>query len=457
MKTQMRTFLRSAAARDEAGSMLIEVVISASLLIMVSVGVFNAFDAATRSTAQERHRARAHSIAQSDLARMRTMRISDLWGSGFQGLDQTWTVTEDDQTYTVRSRAQVISDATGTASCDEGSSSNDYFKVSSTVTWSSIGGRPPVVAVTLVAPPNGSVNPNSGSLAIRVEDSQSVGIAGVAIAGSGAGSFSGVTDENGCAIFGNLPAGDYTLDLSGIASGLVDVDGNPPEPRDTSVVAESTNTVVFQYDEPGSVPVVFTTKNYANATAASNAEAIVVFNTGMSTARSFGTPGTRVPTITATSLFPFPSPYSIYAGTCEGHNPNPNELDPPPAPGAIAAVSVPPGTDLTTPATIQLPALHLTVYQGTSTSSSRYPGATLRMFDSRCSFAERSFTTNASGQLNDPGMPYSEYWACVQGTITGSLRHKWLSFISLNEPSDLTGGTVVNVFMGTGTSSGACA
>ena len=63
---------------DESGYALIEILVSSILLVSVSVGVFGAFDAATRSTAEERHRARAHAIAESDLSRMRALRISDL-------------------------------------------------------------------------------------------------------------------------------------------------------------------------------------------------------------------------------------------------------------------------------------------------------------------------------------------------------------------------------------------
>ncbi len=118
------------------------------------------------------------------------------------------------------------------------------------------------LAATLVAPPNGSISADSGSLAIQVVDSQDIGVAGIGLAGSGAGSFSGSTGANGCAIFGNLAEGDYTLTLSGFASGLVDKDGNPPGSITTSVVGESTNTVVLQYDNPGEIEASFTTPAY---------------------------------------------------------------------------------------------------------------------------------------------------------------------------------------------------
>ncbi len=219
------------------------------LLTIVAVGAFTAFDAATRSTAEERHRARANALAEADISRMRSMRISDL-----SNLVQTRTSCRTAQKYTVTSLAEYQTDGTGTASCEAGAASADYIKVSSKVTWPSLGSRPPVVSASLVAPPNGSISANAGGLAIAVENAANVGIPGVGISGSGAGSFSGTTGSTGCVIFGNLPAGNYTVTVSGVANGLVDVDGNPPGPVSTSVVGESTNTLSLQYDNPGIDP-----------------------------------------------------------------------------------------------------------------------------------------------------------------------------------------------------------
>ncbi len=47
-------------------------------------------------------------------------------------------------------------------------------------------------------------------------------------------------------IFGNLPAGNYTLKTT--APGMVDKDGKAAAPTATSVVALSTNTLALQYD-----------------------------------------------------------------------------------------------------------------------------------------------------------------------------------------------------------------
>jgi Tfp pilus assembly protein PilV len=442
---------------DQSGSALLEVLVSGILLVIVAGGVFEALDSAARSTGEERHRARANAIAQEDLARMRAMRISDL-----SNLNQTRTVNEDNTPYSVNSKAQFLTDATGTASCEAGVASADYIKIVSTVTWPSIGSRPPVTAASIVAPPNGSVSADSGALAIGVEDSQNQGIEGIGLSGSGPGSFSGTTGPNGCAIFGDLPAGSYTVTVSGVGSGLVDRDGNAPGPIDTSVVGESTNTLVLQYDSPGSIPVTFTTLSggvQVNATT----DSVMVFNTGMTVARSFGTAGTPATSIAADPLFPFTSPYAVYAGTCEADNPNPD--DDPSAPGAPAAASVlvPPGGNV--PATIQLPALDLTVYSGSTTGSSKVAGATVRITDMLCQNApttgfRRTFTTDSQGKLADLGLPYSNFQICASAVVGGST---WRNYVRTgsgieNVPvQDLTASTSRGIFLqGTGSQTGEC-
>ena len=54
----------------------------------------------------------------------------------------------------------------------------------------------------------------------------------------------------------------------------------------------------------------------------SSADSVVAFNSGMTVAKAFGTPGTPQAEVTATPLFPFTSPYSVYAGSCEENNPS---------------------------------------------------------------------------------------------------------------------------------------
>lgn len=427
--------------------MLIEVLVSAILIVTAAIGVFGAFDAATRSTAQERHRAQANDLAQADLAGMRTMRISDL-----SNLEETKIVHVGGTPYTVKSTASFQTDSTSTASCQEGVASADYIQIRSKVTWPSIGSRPPVIAQSLVAPPNGSVSAESGALAIQIENAENEGIAGVSLSGAGDGSFAGETGPNGCAVFGNLPAGNYTLTI--LSSGLVDADGNPPASQSTSVVAESTNTLALQYDEPGGIPVSFET-TVGEELVPSEADSVVVFNSGMNVAKTFGTPGTPGPEVTASSLFPFTSPYAVYAGTCEGDNPNPAGLPNPPP--AIADVLVTAGGEI--PVTLVLPALYLTVRSGASAAEPGVPvsGADIELSDRKCTEEEpfvRSYTTNEEGGLDDPGVPFSEYDVCAHY----GEQHVSVSKVSVPaNPEDTEAGTTLDVYLSEpGAESGPC-
>ena len=431
----------------EQGSVLVEVLVSSIMLVIAAVGVFSAFDAATRSTAEERHRAQADGLAQADLARLRTMRISAL-----SNLHQTKVVTIEKTPYTVESAAEFQTDKTGTASCDAGTASADYVEIRSTVTWPSLGTRAPVVAQSLVAPPNGSISAESGSLAIQIVDAEENGIEGVGLSGSGAGTFNGATGLNGCAIFGNLPHGAYTLTVAG--SSLIDRDGKAPQPQPTSVVAESTNTLALQYDQPGDVTAKFETW-VGGKLVPSSADAIVAFNSGMKLARAFGTPGTPQKEVTATPLFPFTSTYSVFAGSCAANDPS--LFAEAPAAGTVAEPLVTAGGSTTV--TIDLPALHLATWSGSGVAEPGLPvaAATVKVADTKCEEGKpviRTFTTDAEGGLPDPGLPYSSYDVCV----SDGKKHVDVKGVPVPlDPQNVQAGTELAVYLGEpGALTGAC-
>ena len=74
MRARYLKFLRG----DQQGFALIEVLMSAVVLLIVSAGFVTAFVVTSRSTATERHRARANDLAEQELERVRSLRIGDL-------------------------------------------------------------------------------------------------------------------------------------------------------------------------------------------------------------------------------------------------------------------------------------------------------------------------------------------------------------------------------------------
>jgi Tfp pilus assembly protein PilV len=416
-------------SRDDAGFALIEVLVSAVMLLIVAVGVFTAFDATTRATAQERHRARANDLAQSDLERIRSLPYacpvaspSCTYSIVSLITPQSRQVSQDGTIYTITSRAQFLTETPTTSACVTGPDSRDYLQISSTVTWPGMGSRPAVTAASATSPPSGSVVPGTGSLLVTVTDSRAAGIPAVALSGSGPAGFNGTTGTSGCVLWRNLPAGTYTMSIGGVAASKVDQNGNPPQPRPVSVVALATSTVNIQYDTPGAIsavnPIRFVTKPYGAASttppAASKADSVILFNSGMDQPRQVGTPGTAVTGISASGLFPFASTYATYAGTCQGDNPDPNSSG---AGGsALQNLLIPPGGTVNGP-TIQLPALHLTVV---NSLSQPLVGARVRVHDNNCPdwptgsgtpFWRSIGPTVGLGQLPDPGLPYRPYVA----------------------------------------------
>jgi Tfp pilus assembly protein PilV len=418
---------------DEGGMALIEIVISAMLLIIVAVGVFTAFDAGTRASAQERHRARAHALAEADIARMQAMRIEQL-----SNLNQTQNVTQDGFTYQVRSQATFVNEPASTATCAAGTGSRDYINIRSTVTWSTIGSRPPVSITSIVSPSNGSVIPGAGSLLVSVKNAQDVGVSGVALNGTGPSSFNGTTGPTGCVLWRNLPAGNYTMSIGGTASGKVDPNGDPPSPQTVSVTAQSTNTVALQYDSPGRIQNInFRTRNYSESLVASSADQVIIHHSSMDVDKVWPAAqlATRTNDIdTGFVFFPFPSPsaYTIYAGTCSANNPDPDGDGDNPLAFGSAVVPAGGSGSLLSPGYIQLPSLQVQVMSGTSSSNPGSPvqGGDISVFDDDCNSNPRILTTNTDSNGRVPnssvgniGLPYGDnYDVCANNSSKNDRR-----------------------------------
>ncbi len=399
-------------APDEAGFALIEVLVSGLIAILVAAAVMTLFGATERTAADQRRKSQAYGVAQDDQARLRSLRIPTLYK-----YSATNTVTVDGTAYKVESTGKFINNTTGgDLTCGSGSSTVDYVKITSTVTWPGMGPDKPVVLQSLIAPPSGTLNPKAGTLVFMATNAAGTPTSGVGVSGTGAGTFSGSTSSAGCVIFLEQASGEYTLTLSGLANGLVDQDGNAPAAKKIKVSPEVTNTVNLLFDKPGAVPVKFMTHNYTNSNSTASVSSFLAYNTGMSTAKLFGTPeGTAFSSKTATPLFPFTSPDSFYAGACTTNNPETGL--------GIVSVAVP-ADGTAAEQTIVLPSLWLTV----RTDGTAADGAEVRITDSECEAGghgiRREYSTNSAGHLTNPGLPWSTYTVCASGeVVTSETKH----------------------------------
>ena len=468
---------------DQAGVTIIEVIVSGMVLVIASSGLFMALTAGNRATATERHRVKANDLAEQELERVRSLRIGDLsnWSSTRRVLEDGTelasgaTCPSTGQTcYTITSSTQFLTETAATSTCAAGAGSRDFLQLQVSVSWTGMGVLHPVTAGTIISPPSGSLVPNAGSLLVLIADANNNPISGVTVTGSGAGSFTGSTGSSGCVLWRNLPAGNYSMSLSGAVSGMVDPDGNPPPgnsptaAQTVSVVDQGTNTVNLQFDRPGGLTATFKTENYSGTLINSSADGISVKAPNMNTWKTFSSPNSSSIT-TSQTLFPFASPttYAAYAGTCAQNNPDPTGTGANPL--AFANVTVPAGgTGATPDNVVQLPSLQLTVRTGSSSllPGSVVNGADVRVNDVNCSVS-RTLTTNTSGQLadtatgpTDPGLPYgTKYTVCADANVSGTQRMNYARVSTSIDQFGLTDPTVgvaKTIYLtGTGATSGS--
>src|SRR6185312_112349 len=245
----LATRLRTVDARGEDGMMLLEVLISALLVALVSVGTFNAFDASNRVQRDERVRAQATTLAQQDEERLRS-----LGSAALASLTEEKVVTFQKTSYTIVSKSEFVSDTSGEGSCSSSKANADYFQTTSEVSWTGIGKRPKVVQTGLVEPPAG------GELVVQVEDGRGGRTAGMNIVGTGPAALSGTTGSNGCIVFGPLEEGTYNVDAT--QSGYVNPDGESEVPvakRPISLTGQTTASDPLEFNKAGKINATLAT------------------------------------------------------------------------------------------------------------------------------------------------------------------------------------------------------
>ncbi|HET7443971.1 MAG TPA: hypothetical protein VFJ57_04865 [Solirubrobacterales bacterium] len=442
----------------DSGFIMIEVLVSALVLVIATAGVAGLIVTTVSTQAEQRHGTEAYALAQEDQARLSSMQLPRL-----NHLDQTREVTLNQTVFKIRSTGLFVNDLTSTQSCIQGATA-DYVQISSSVTWPGMDKGEKAEIVSIVAPTTGSLDPSRGGVAVSVTSEQKVARPGVEVTGTG-GAFYGMTDAGGCVVFPDLLKGNYPAIISGEKAGLVNKDGKSSEEITLPVPEAEIKPVAAQFDYPGTIPVEFKTRvGSTSSFTSAAADSIVANYTTMTAAKVFWTPNfARQATVKVTPLFPFTSPYILYAGSCASNNPNPSGESNPPSAAAIANAVAPPG-GTAAPVTIQLPALEMLVKNGTSAVA----GAKVTITDKTCkeakglSLMKRVYTTNKSGMpsssetgVAEQGLPWGVYEACASANISGSLKRKKVTTVTVKT---LTAATTLTVDLGnsTGLESGEC-
>lgn len=449
----------------DAGFGIIEVLVSALIVVLISLAVLGSLDTASRASGTSKAKATAAGLAQEDQDRMQGMKPSDL-----MSLDTTTPVlikvggTAQTVQFSVRSQGQyVLSPATG-GGCTNGQR-DEYLKIVSTVSWPDMRGRP-IRIEGLVAPPLDAVAPGQGSAVLRITRADGItGVADQLVKLVGPNGAQQRTGEEGCAFFANHKVGSYAFEFE--APGYVDPSGVNKVSLPVAVTEQQVASLDALYDQAGQVDNASFVTSADGQILPTKAEQLVMAHPGVKTGG-----GTRSTTAivgpvsgmyfaSLPGLFPFTSPYSVYSGGQCGKALPPalaSAVEAYAGSGGMATLQVQPGQTYSGRDVFE-PALNPTVrYQAAppapATSFAAQGGARVyfRSTDPACPTPVMQ-TSQADGKVAERGFPYGTYQVCADyQPATGNRRFSGWQTVT----NDLVDGRNLNLDITRGSGSQSC-
>ena len=444
--------------QSEAGFTLIEMLVSALLLVSIGAASAESLIATAYISGDQRRHSQAAQLAQDDQERLRGLSVAQL-----NSLNQASvrTATVGGTSFTVTSTSRFLNN-TGGPSCIPGAAA--YFQIVSAVDWAA-NKRGPVVTESIIAPPAG------GTIRATVRDQTGTPLQGATVSASGPDVETAPTDTTGCAVLSGLATGTYNVTYA--MANFVDPNGNDSPPNITATVTSTGNaqpsTDPISLGLAGTLSANF--QAFVNTTQTDTGEADYLSWYGAGAAQSMTTskyaPTTATgvfTTLASTRMYPFaftgPSyvnNYQVWAGKCRQMQP----------PAGINQLSVAPGSTQAN-VLVKEPELDLFVTNGA--------GVRIKPSHVKMSFANTSgpnctdawqptidptATTNTHGVLLNAGQPFATSTANLSAsTYTGTIsicvdngsRSKTVTGVT----DSYTAVTTVNIDLSSGTSNSTC-
>ena len=353
--------LRACAARartrlaGEGGFGVIEVLVSALIVVLISLSTLAAIDAAGRTQDTNKSRSVASSLAQDDVERLRAMKITELAALGANSDPRT--VMVDGEKYFVQSKGEYLAGQAGSDNCASDDEAPKYLKLTSTVTWPTMRAAKPVVANTLRATPSGTIG-DFGSLAVDINGRAGAGQEGIVVkivpdataAANGGVTTEATTNSKGCVLFGYIATGRYTISFAKPGWVLAPYPNDPTEEDTAVVAADSIASKAYQYDQAAAASVRYVRNaSYGSATwggtntTTGNGFTIQNASLGSPDFKTFANNPATSLTATSTSglvNFPYTGGWEAWSGVCMGNKP--------PALADRGSVTLTPGSTVST-------------------------------------------------------------------------------------------------------------
>jgi hypothetical protein len=177
----------------------------------------------------------------------------------------------------------------------------------------------PVTADAIIDPSVAALGAKKGALTVLLSKADGTGTPGITVTVNGQ---SAVTDQNGCAVIGNLDIGPQKLTYSDAA--YVDKNSISPVSQDVNISAGTIAQATGFYDHPGRIDLSVAKDQNATWPPAWNPMKYTVDHDQRITTPTNPTTAFTVDGgsgVTTQYLWPFPSAYRAFVGTCAGNNP----------------------------------------------------------------------------------------------------------------------------------------
>jgi Tfp pilus assembly protein PilV len=418
--------LRTAAAlrrrtplSAQEGSLLIEVMVGAIVLAIATLAILSGLDGAQGTGLQNKQRSAAATLAQQDIERLRAFPITAL-----SNYTETREVKLSGAFYTVSSRTEWVRDSAAEVTCTDNTPQANYIKISSTANPKNLPNRT-VKEVSLLTPAPGAFSDTMGTAAVKVSGRTGDAQSGVQVSLSGAGSFSTTTNSLGCAVFDFVPAGSYTIQVSGL------VNWAGESTASMTVAAGKTTLRQLEMEAPASLRANFELPPAPTSGPAwptplvAQWASMTVSNAKLPGGTKSFTAGSPVTSIDGTGLFPFLDGYGVYAGTCSRNNPAFHQSDYFQVSGGKGSALLDPA-ELLENVQVQMGTLRLTVR---NSSNALVSGAlvTVRQGDSAAgcnlNLLMGTGTTDANGVATFV-VPFGTYRLCASGPSNNNTRFR---------------------------------
>lgn len=296
--------------QSDRGIGMAEVIVALMVFSIIAVGMAFSLMSISRLTGEATTREAAANIAAAEIDRIQSQ------PDAFKVTSSSSTTTIDGTQYTINTSVGWVTTTGSTGSCGTGGGNLQYKRVNVTVTWPGMYLSHPVRADSALAPDARINDPSYGTILVAVTGEDGTGRSGATITvtpvtgGAAITTTIDPTDADGCSYILKVVPGTYKVKVSktGYLS-KVDQQAAAPSKDDLQVVAGSTATAAFTYDNASSFALNYASNSSVTPTLATNLD--VTFTGGLSDIVKTLPSGPF-------KLYPMPAGYQAIAGTYAG-------------------------------------------------------------------------------------------------------------------------------------------